>query len=49
MDNERKTIKVSPKTHEELKKIGHKGETFDELIYRLIEKHKEEEQSDNDK
>jgi predicted CopG family antitoxin len=34
-----KTIVVRDETHEKLRKLGEKGETFDEIINRLIEKH----------
>jgi predicted CopG family antitoxin len=31
-----KTIVVKDETHEKLRKLGEKGETFDEIITRLI-------------
>jgi hypothetical protein len=34
-----KIIKVSPDTHKKLLKLGVKGETFDEIIKRLIQEH----------
>ena len=37
-----KTIKVSDETHEALRKLGIKGETFDEIIQKLIKQYKEE-------
>lgn len=33
------TIKVSDETHEALCELGKKGETFDEIIQRLIKRH----------
>jgi len=42
---ERKIIKVSPETHKELLKLGAKGETFDDIIKRLIKEHKERQHS----
>ena len=36
-----KIIKVSPGTHKELQNIGTKGETFDDVIKRLIKEHTE--------
>lgn len=35
-----KIIKVTEKTHEELKELGKKGETFDDIIQRLIRTNK---------
>ena len=32
-----KTIVVRDETHEKLRKLGEKGETFDEIITRLID------------
>jgi predicted CopG family antitoxin len=32
-----KTIVVKDETHEKLRKLGEKGETFDEIINRLID------------
>ena len=40
-DVEFKIIKVSPETHKELLKLGMKGETFDDIIKKLIKEHKE--------
>jgi len=34
-----KTIVVRDETHEKLRKLGEKGESFDHIINRLIEKH----------
>lgn len=31
------TIRVSKSTVERLKKLGHKGETYDEIVQRLLE------------
>jgi hypothetical protein len=39
---EPKIIKVSPDTHKKLLKLGSKGETFDQIIQRLIKEHEEE-------
>jgi len=36
-----KTIKVSPETHARLVGLGKKGETFDEIIKRLIKEAEE--------
>ena len=36
-----KIIKVSPETHKELQNLGTKGETFDDVIKRLINEYKE--------
>jgi len=36
------TIQVKKETREELKAIGGKGETYDEIIQRLLQKNKEE-------
>jgi hypothetical protein len=36
-----KIIKVSPETHKELQKLGVKGDTFDDIIKKLIKEHKE--------
>jgi hypothetical protein len=42
VDNvEFKIIKVSPETHKELQKLGMKGDTFDDIIKKLIKEHKE--------
>ena len=38
-----KIIKVSPETHLKLIKLGGKGETFDQVIQRLIREHEERE------
>ena len=38
---EPKIIKVSPDTHKRLLKLGSKGETFDDIIKRLIKEHEE--------
>jgi hypothetical protein len=38
---EPKIIKVSPETHKKLLKLGSKGETFDDIIKRLIKEHEE--------
>jgi hypothetical protein len=38
---EPKIIKVSPETHKKLVKLGGKGETFDQVIQRLIKEHEE--------
>ena len=35
-----KTIKIREDTHKELLKIGHKGESFDQLFKRLIVNYK---------
>ena len=35
-----KTIKISNETHQRLSKIGHKGETYEDIIIRLL-KYKE--------
>ena len=37
------TIQVSKETREELKNLGRKGETYDEIIRKLIQKAKEHE------
>lgn len=31
------TIQINKETHEELRSLAKKGETYDQLIYRLIE------------
>ena len=31
-----KTLKIKPETHRRLQLYGHKGETFDEIITRLL-------------
>jgi hypothetical protein len=36
-----KIVKVSPETHKDLLKLGKKGETFDDIIKKLIKEHKE--------
>lgn len=36
-----KIIKLSPETHKELQKLGMKGETFDDVIKKLIKFYKE--------
>ncbi len=36
-----KIIKVSPETHKELQKLGMKGDTFDDIVKKLIKEHKE--------
>jgi hypothetical protein len=36
-----KIVKVSPDTHKELQKLGLKGDTFDDIIRKLIKEHKE--------
>jgi hypothetical protein len=36
-----KIIKVSPETHKKLLKLGSKGETFDNIINRLIKEHEQ--------
>jgi hypothetical protein len=41
-----KIIKVSPETHKELQKLGMKGETFDDVIKKLIKEHKERQRQD---
>ncbi|HEX6282747.1 MAG TPA: hypothetical protein VFZ67_11015 [Nitrososphaera sp.] len=38
---EPKIIKVLPDTHKKLLKLGAKGETFDQIIQRLIKEHEE--------
>jgi hypothetical protein len=38
-----KIIKVSLETHRKLVKLGGKGETFDQVIQRLIREHEERE------
>jgi hypothetical protein len=38
-----KIIKVSPETHKKLQKLGMKGETFDDIIKKLIKEHEERE------
>ena len=38
---ENKIIKVSIETHRKLLKLGSKGETFDDIIKRLIKEHEE--------
>lgn len=35
-----KTLKISEETHHALTQLGRKGETFDEIIRRLIDKAK---------
>jgi len=37
-----KIIKVEEETHKRLKEIGSKGETFDEIIKRLLDRYKNE-------
>lgn len=32
----KKTLKISEETHERLKSLGNKGETFDDIIRRLL-------------
>ncbi len=32
-----KTLKIRPETHRRLQLYGHKGETFDEIINRLLD------------
>jgi len=34
------TIQLSPKTRERLRELGKKGETYDEIINKLIDKRK---------
>jgi predicted CopG family antitoxin len=34
-----KMIKVSDSTHSELNKLGERGETFEDIVKRLIEEH----------
>lgn len=34
------TVVLSRKTHDELQALGRKGETFDELVSSLLERHK---------
>ncbi len=41
MEKKLKTIKVKESTHRRLCECGRKGETFDEIINRLIDKAKE--------
>lgn len=36
-----KNLKISEKTHKRLCEFGNKGETFDEIINRLLEKNDE--------
>jgi hypothetical protein len=36
-----KIIKVSPEHHKELQKLGMKGDTFDDIIKKLIKEYKE--------
>jgi len=37
------TIQVSKKTRDDLKRIGKKGETYDEIIRRLLEEQSQKE------
>ena len=32
-----KTIKISPKTHDRLNKIGKRGETYEDIVVRLLD------------
>lgn len=35
------TIQISPATREKLKDLGKKGETYEQIILKLIKEHKE--------
>jgi hypothetical protein len=41
MDNNITTIQIQVETRELLKKVGHKGESYDTLVRRLIEETRE--------
>jgi hypothetical protein len=46
MDDNITTIQIQIETRELLKRIGHKGESYDTLVRRLIEQTKEISQND---
>ncbi|MGH9977320.1 MAG: hypothetical protein ACRD8Z_16040 [Nitrososphaeraceae archaeon] len=40
-----KTIKIDDKTHAELQKMGSMGQTFNDVIWMLIQEHKEKQKN----
>jgi hypothetical protein len=42
-EKDKKMVKLEPHVHNELSKIGFKGESYSQIIERLIKEHKERE------
>ena len=47
LTEKKKLIKIDPKVHEELNKIGLRGESFSDIIHRLVKSYKEQQQHNN--
>jgi predicted CopG family antitoxin len=43
--SKKKLIKIDPEVHKELNDIGLRGESFSDIIHRLVKEHKEKERA----